>query len=767
MKPITFIIFFITFTFSFAQEKNNIQLESLKNKLTNIINNHRKSLNLQVLSKDINIQKAAENHSNYLLIKRKLTHEQEDIKLKTPMDRVEFYAGKKFSLVGENVLSKSIENKKYSDNDLDKLATQLFQQWKNSPGHYKNMIHKEYDTGEIEFAIDYKINRLFATQVFGLKGIEIPNQLSKNAFDLKYRNDKCKTISFSTKQTIGNSIHIEGKDVILYYHDFEEFKTIFSAKNDGIAIDFVEKEQMECGKSNSFDISPIYDGILTKPIYRDELISNNSAENTFKLITKVGSVPDFLIGKEIIANVVLIFDNCACEYVIPLEAKSKSIELFEIEPVLNSPKNTTLKNKGIIYTDEIEFEFDKNNINPKQEYFYYYENETIHSYQIYSYSSIEGNEVLNKKLHEERAIALEKYANDTLKISKKPSLIIAEENWEKCYIQLAMENKDDFLKKSKKDIRTYINNNASEWKEYLNQQRISKIIVNHYGEIDLEKDTIEEININKFYNEMNLRTAIFDKDINIANLALYKLYQDEKSFVLFEDLIFNELLSNQNLVQNATAVITKGYEYNYFKTIQFLKTWLTKFESLPKDTQLNLLILYCKLNKELLEKWDVNITKLTNVNKPNSLEDKFKLFAENKKLQSNFDYILLYYSNHVNDYEKINLYFDNVYKSFKENIKTKEDRINLALFLNHWSVYSYAIDLLLPQINKPTLSKEEALLLAQTSTLVSPEEDFKELSLILKKVYQLNQKEWCDWQNKNFNLLRNPKVKEEYCKKCL
>ena len=767
MKHIIFLIFLIAVTFSFGQEKNNIQLESLKDKLTNIINNHRKSLKLQELSKDINIRKAAENQSNYLLVKRKLTHEQEDIKLKTPMDRVEFYAGKKFSLVGENVLSKSIENKKYSDTDLDKLATQLFQQWKNSPGHYKNMIHKEYDTGEIEFTIDYKINRLFATQVFGLRGIEIPDQLSKNAFDLTYKNDKCKTIPFSTKQTIGNSIQIEGNEVILYYHDFEKFKTIFSNKNDGIAIDFVDKEQMKCGKTNSFDVSPIYDGILAKPIFRDELISNNSAENTFKLITKVGSVPDFLMGKEIIANVVLIFDNCACEYIIPLEAKSQSINLFEIEPVVKITKNTILKNKGIIYTDEIEFEFDKNIINPKQEYSYYYENETIHSYQIYSYSSIEGNEVLNKKLHTERAIALERYANDILKISKKPSLIIAEENWEKCYIQLAMENNDDFLKKSKKDIRTYINNNASKWKEYLNQQRISKIIVNHFGEIDLEKDSIEGININKFYNEMNLRTAIFDKDFNIANLALYKLYQDEKSFVLFEDLIFNELLTNQNLVQNATAVMTKGYEYNYFKTIQFLKTWLIKFESLPKDTQLNLLILYCKLNKELLEKWDVNTTKLTNVNKPNSLEDKFKLFPENKKLQSNFDYILLYFSNHVNDYEKINLYFDNVYKSFKENIKTKEDRISLALFLNHWSVYSYAIDLLLPQINKPTFSKEEALLLAQTSTLVSPEEDFKELSLILKKVYQLNQKEWCDWQNKNFNLLRNPKVKEGYCKKCL
>ena len=54
--------------------------------------------------------------------------------------------------------------------------------------------------------------------------------------------------------------------------------------------------------------------------------------------------------------------------------------------------------------------------------------------------------------------------------------------------------------------------------------------------------------------------------------------------------------------------------------------------------------------------------------------------------------------------------------SFKSNIKTKEDRMNLALFVNHWSVYNYSIALLKAEMNKPTFSKEEALLLAQTAT---------------------------------------------------
>jgi hypothetical protein len=187
---------------------------------------------------------------------------------------------------------------------------------------------------------------------------------------------------------------------------------------------------------------------------------------------------------------------------------------------------------------------------------------------------------------------------------------------------------------------------------------------------------------------------------------------------------------------------------------------------ISKNAQLNLLILYCRINSELLEKWDVNISKLTNVSKPASIENKFIAFKENKKLQSNFDYILLYYSNHINDYKNINRYFDRVFLSFKSNIKTKEDRIDLALFVNHWSVYSYSITLLKAEMNKPTFSKEEALLLAQTFTLFFEGNDVKTNQQILNKVYQLNKKEWCEWQKENFNLLRNDQIKSDFCKKC-
>ena len=200
-------------------------------------------------------------------------------------------------------------------------------------------------------------------------------------------------------------------------------------------------------------------------------------------------------------------------------------------------------------------------------------------------------------------------------------------------------------------------------------------------------------------------------------------------------------------------------------SILFIST-ISKFNDLNKDTQFNLLNLYCKLNRNLLENWDVNITKLANVIKPYKHENKFNTFNENKKLQSNFDYILLYYSSHVNDYDKVNIYFDKVYNSFKANAKTAEDRINLALFLNHWSVYSYSIELLKSQINNPKFSKEEALLLAQTATLFFDKNIDSENQKIINKAYKLSKEEWCKWQKENFNLLRNSYIKDQYCKLC-
>lgn len=805
-----YYLIFCLFVFSLSVNAQEITINysDLGTKVIEHINLHRKTLKLIELQKDILLLQAAQDHSNYMVENNILSHEQKNTIKQFPKDRIKFYKGDIFDTTGENVLFTPIELKKYSKTDTDLLAKRIFLQWKNSPQHYKNIISQKYEFTELAFAIDKKLKRIYATNVFGAKGFIIPNQLSENTFGITERNINCQNIELSDQIHIGNSLRIEGNDVMLYFYSIEKFKAIFKKTSDAIAIDFVDDEQFKCETKNQFDVSTIYDGTLSKPIYRDELLANNSAENKFKIITKVGEIPEHLRSKKLSLNVVFIFTNCACEYVSPIKVDSRSLALFPIAPILEIPKSVTLSNKGIIKTTEHSFAFDRNEIIEKldnQKDFYTYDqltnensftendtlqpdnfdftekveqveefveevlpfeiiNEKAHSSQIYSYSSIEGNEQQNRKLYQERALAIAKYGKDILKVDSKPTKIIMEENWETCFIQLEMENLGELASKSKNEIRSYINHNKVYWNDYLNKQRLSKLVVNYYGELKTTNST--NTYYIQLYNELNLRTAIFDKDFNKANLALAKLYESDYSYALFDEIVFNELMTNEKLVQNATAILVKNYNLDYFKTVRFLKHWLTKYDSLSTNTQLNLLNLYCVTNEDLLDNWDVSKTKLANVTKPKTIEEKFLSYETNEALIANHNYVSLYYSNHINDNEGINTYFYKVYESFKNNSKTSKERVNLALFLNHWSVYSLTVKMLKEEMKKPTFSKEEALLLAQTYPIENLNNESKELEYILKRAYQLNKNEWCKWQNENKNLLRNDIIKKEYCKMC-
>lgn len=816
-----YYLFLCLFLHSFSNSAQEITLDynQLGTKVIELINQHRKTLRLQELKKDLVLLKAAKDHSTYMLENNILSHEQKNIAKKFPKDRILFYEGKMFDTFGENILYTTIPFKKYTEAEINVLSRKIFLQWKNSPPHYKNIIYQNYEFADIAFSVDKNLKRLYATNVFGAKGFIIPNQLSDNAFGLSEKSIYCKKIELSDQIHIGNSLRIEGNDVILYYHDIEKFKEIFNEASDAIAIDFIEENQFKCGSKNELDVSSIYDGTLSKPIYRDELLAQNKAQNKFKLITKVGEVPEHLRGKNLTLNTVFVFTNCACAYVSSIKINSKSLSLFPIEPKLEIPKNTTLSNKGIIKTEEHSFAFGRNEIIEKlenteayfntQEYFHsddsfdieiiydtiatgYEEittenieiqpeneiteevdivpfeiiNEEIHSTQIYSYSSVEGNESLNKNLYLERVKSIEKYGLEKLNITIKPSKIVAEENWETCYIQLEMENLSALAKKSKNEIRNYINANKNDWNDYLNKQRLSKLIANYYGELKTTNPN-DKYYLEYLY-EINLRTGIYEKDNNRANLALAKIYQLDYNQCIFEELVFNEIMTNEKLVQNATAVLIKNYHYNHFNTVRFLKYWLSQFESLNEKAKLNLLILYCVTNNELLDSWDISTIKLANVTKPNALTDKFEVFKSNLDLTANYNYVALYFSNHINDYEGINYYFDKVYYSFKENIKSSNDRVNLGLFLNNWSSYATTIKLLKAEMKKPEFTKQEALLLAQTYPIEIEDNGSSDsdLEYILKKVYHLNKKTWCEWQNNNKNLLRNYIIKREYCKMC-
>ena len=169
MKTQITLFLLLLSTFSFSQNQNKIDLEKLKTKLYQLVNEERSNNDTKLLGLDVYLKKAADEHAKYIAKSQKLSHEQTDAKKQSPKDRVYFYGGNSFVLVGENLLFTGIKDQIYSEADLDTLALKMFNLWKKSPNHLKNILDHQYLYTEISFSIDWENKKIYAVQMFGAK----------------------------------------------------------------------------------------------------------------------------------------------------------------------------------------------------------------------------------------------------------------------------------------------------------------------------------------------------------------------------------------------------------------------------------------------------------------------------------------------------------------------------------------------------------------------------------------------------------------------
>ena len=164
----TLLLLFIS-ALSFSQNQSKIDLEKLKIKVIKLINNERSNNDTKLLGLDVYLKKAADDHAKYIAKIQTLSHAQTDAKKQSPKERVYFYGGNSFVLVGENLLFTGIKDQIYSDEDLDALALKMFNLWKKSPNHYKNISETKYNFTEIGFSIDSENKKIYVVQMFGAK----------------------------------------------------------------------------------------------------------------------------------------------------------------------------------------------------------------------------------------------------------------------------------------------------------------------------------------------------------------------------------------------------------------------------------------------------------------------------------------------------------------------------------------------------------------------------------------------------------------------
>jgi uncharacterized protein YkwD len=169
MKTQITLFLLLLSTLSFSQNQNKIDVEKLKKKVYQLVNEERSNNDRKVLGLDVYLKKAADDHAKYIAKIQTLSHEQTDAKKQSPKDRVYFYGGNSFVLVGENLLFTGIKDQIYTEADLDALALKMFNLWKKSPNHLKNILDHQYFYTEIGFSIDWENKKIYAVQMFGAK----------------------------------------------------------------------------------------------------------------------------------------------------------------------------------------------------------------------------------------------------------------------------------------------------------------------------------------------------------------------------------------------------------------------------------------------------------------------------------------------------------------------------------------------------------------------------------------------------------------------
>ena len=762
-KKLFFLLLLLT-SIAVQAQLNTSDKQQLSSLLENRINKLRTDLGKSPLKRDLDLAKAAQLQSNYTATKGKLSHSQYNLEFDTPKKRVSHFT-EKFGAVGENVLYTKPIRSAITVKSLEKLAFDMYRSWKNSPGHYANMISSSFTHGDFGFTFDPLTKRVYAAQVFGKKGYIIPGQLSKNAFNIEEGGVGCSDFlrdKLNIMTRIGNSVYLENNQIYFAYYNIGSLQKLIVDPKDGFAIDLVSRDQMICGQNNQLDISPIYDGILLPPVFRDELFSRNEAKGAYRFIASLGNIPEAFSQKEFSANIVLIKNGKKCSYSVPTKITRQQYKLRPVEPVLYDP-NIQLKTTGVNTVHEISFEFNSGKVIPIKDPTIDFKFGNLFEVEVNSFTSVDGPTQNNKRLHENRANYIERFVRNLISEENIPIRKKAKENWELCDYQLELMGLEELRTASQPSIKNYLGKNKSMfWEIALQEQRKSNALLYQYGTWTQDNE------LHYYYNFID---GLLTQNSDQVNKALVAMYHGDLFYdFLADDYLMERLIEDEELVQNISALLLKDLPtHSLNKVVFYIRNWLSKPELLSEGAQKNLLNLYTITSKSMLRYWDASANNLSLVMHPKKLEPLFENYKSEdvvNPLFLNFHMASIDYYGQINYSPKINESFYFITEYFKSQALTMEDDIALSLFFNHWSTYSYTIELLLKSFETGKINEEGLFILAETITAYPYETNLNESAKIHNKAIASNKTKWCDWMNANFQNLRDDDMKDLYCSTC-
>jgi uncharacterized protein YkwD len=785
-SSIALLFFFLLSTSSsFSQNSkkvidlNHLDQVLLEDLFMKKLNGLRASKNLRTLVKDKVLLLAANDQAAYMRSKDKVTHSQDVKGKEEPYKRVQFYKGTHGG-IGENclllyvgTLTKSSYNKDtFTLKTYEQTAEALFQMWKNSPGHYKNMIDSTYEVSGVGFAVDPLTHKLFSTQVFGQLPPVLPTEfvLKEDAYGILPPADgKCNyppEYDFITS-IFSNYLVIEGDMVYQYYRDLDVVNGVLTSSHDGLAIDIVKRDQFVCGRSNQLHGSPVFDGMMLAPVFYTQLMKNNKYADRKEFKSFLGKLPAFFNEKDYKLNTILIKNGRQCRYSYPVDVVSKQLQLLELEPVFDITKGLVKKDsfdleiehtvpfeRGQVKMDGKEITALLKKINKFKSY--------IEDIKIQTFSSVEGNAEVNVKLQDQRA---EEIRNTLLFYINGKSIswnVQAKENWDNFFDQISSTQFAYLKDHDKSAIKEKLKNKALldslEFILKLSRTAIVRIHVKgSYG--DILSPELSLIALKKAIANNDAQQAWIIQsqmiyhhqqgNVDLFEMSQYDVPSTKEFFSVYANMIgckaFNDgyviYPSNSKKVLEAIKLAPDNFYVRYNACVYALKYW-----SLTGDT------LY---DPDKMEDLVGTLRKLT--------KDTLSV----NRLLMNYHVMGAFYYYMNRKYDRMDHCLEQLWKIYPSAKITEQEAIDLAKLFNLYYRFDWAMPVMYPFISKPGASEELVFTFVRTGALYRWTLKDEEYFSYLKKAQQMNNTRFCDWINKeDFQLMRDERFKKMYCENC-
>jgi uncharacterized protein YkwD/outer membrane protein OmpA-like peptidoglycan-associated protein len=757
---------------------NNINTLEIENLFYKKFNDLRTANKLDALAPDKILKQAALDQSQYMAENNYVGHDQKTKGKENPTKRVFFYGGTHEG-VGENCtkiyLGKPMKVKYKKEpitvNTYEEAAEALFQSWKNSPGHYKNMIEPKYEVSGLAMFWSKDSSALYAAQVFGQKPWLPKKEFMSppDAYGVKeLLSSVCKCMQTPEgDKAVDNIQFVYGNDSIyVRSEDYKAVKSFFNNPGDAIYVDVVLREQFVCAKNNLLHGSSIFDGTMLKPVLFSDLYKRNQVKDGKNMYSALMAYPKGFDKVQHNINHGFVKNGYACQYVWSRQVPSANLDMLDLYPKWLYQPDTQIEPDSFIGELSFAIPFERNKAvlsekNKKElEQKLNIYGPFVTGTKIKTFSSVEGSSELNLKLQQQRADEILRIIQTKLKIV--PGLDMeSRENWDDFFRQIEFspfaylknlpktEIKNRLKKKPLLDSLDYL----------LKTTRIASVTIRLKAKIDNDSPPL-------------LLLAAYKRSIERGDsLKAFKLQNKLLDAVINNQLSRRDILPVEiplskkmlPLLTNYLALAVADTEMVYTYKARQLVQQAIKVDSTYLPVQFN----FCILSLKYLQQFNDTIAPIKTLEK--RMMQCFNLSGKSDSALVNhmlLNYHILSVYNHWmrHQYDKLNPHLLSIKKYYPYAQITEYQALRLGLLFNLYARYSWTFDLLLPYMQKKTYNEDIVFLFVQTNALNDNRLKDAEWISYLQRAKSMNEKRFYNWIDKeNFQYMRVPEIKKEFC----